>query len=334
LKNKSLKIFISLATVILLLLAGEIALRLFWEMAPAVRRPFYQRSKNPFIRYKLIPNAESGNVKINSAGWRGPEINIQKPKDTYRILMLGDSELFSILLPEEDSLSRQLEKLLNEKSGGIKFEVVNSGVEGYNTFQEFEVLKAQGLGYRPDLVVLDYVLNDPEPGEYYFGDNFLTRNSAIYRYILYRIKKGLIRMERRRLRIKTEAQHFNYLHSGISFIHLKKAVLEMASLLESYNIRLVVNIFPVSSLAVKDFKENYPYRHIHKLIKGIGHQNIIYVDAIEEFNRLGMSPQSVSINYEYNESHKNAKALGVMADLLCRILRKNNLIPNTRFNAP
>lgn len=325
-KNKSSKIFISLATVILLLLAGEIGLRLFWEMAPSVRRPFYQRSKNPFIRYELIPNAESGNVKINSAGWRGPEIKIEKPKDIYRVLMLGDSELFSILLPEKDNLSRQLEKLLNEKSSGVKFEVVNTGVEGYNTFQEFEVLKAQGLGYHPDLVVLNYVLNDPEPGEYYFGDNFLTRNSASYRYILYRIKKGLIRMERRRLRITTEAQHFNYLHSGVSLIHLKKAVLEMASLLESHNIRLVVNIFPTSSLAVKDFKENYPYRHIHKIIKGIGHQNIIYLDAIEEFNRLGMSPQDVSINYEYNESHKNAKALGVMAELLYRVFRDNRLI--------
>ena len=202
-------------------------------------------------------------------------------------------------------------------------------MEGYNTFQEFEVFKDKGLRCGPDLVVLNYVLNDPEPGEYYFADNFFSRNSDLYRYILYRIKKGLIKMERKRLNIKTEPEHFNYLHSGESFKHLEEEFQEMASLLELRKIKLVVNIFPVSSLAVEDFKDNYPYWHIHKMIKGIEHQNIIFVDAIDEFNRLGMSPQEVSINYKYNESHKNAKALGVMAGLLYRVFTDNNLIPES-----
>jgi len=39
-----------------------------------------------------------------------------------------------------------------------------------------------------------------------------------------------------------------------------------------------------------------------------------------------MTPQEVSINYQYNESHKNAKALGVMAELLYRVFRENKLI--------
>lgn len=320
------KIFISFLAVASFLFLSEMGLRLFWEMAPSVRRPFYQRSKNPFIRYELIPNAESGSVKINSAGFRGPEIKIDKPQDVYRVLMLGDSELFSFLLPEKDNLSRQLEKLLNEKSSGLKFEVINTGVEGYNTYQEFEVLKDKGLQYAPDLVVLNYVLNDPEPGEFYFGNNFFSRNSALYRYVIYRVKKGLIKRERKRLKIKTEPDHFNYLHSGESFLHLKNTILEMASMLGERKIRLVINIFPVSSLAVKDFKENYPYGHLHQLIKDITHKNIICVDAIEEFNRLGMTPQEVSINYQYNESHKNTKALGVMAELLYRVFKENKLI--------
>ena len=324
--KKLSKIFISFLAAVSFLSLGELGLRLFWEMAPSVRRPFYQRSKNPYIRYELIPGAVSANIKINSAGFRGPEITIEKQEGAYRILMLGDSELFSMLLPEEDNLSRQLEKLLNEKSGGLKFEVVNTGVEGYNTYQEFEVLKDKGLKYAPDLVVLNYVLNDPEPGEYYFGNNFLSRNSALYRYCIYRVKKGLIKRERKRLKIKTEPDHFNYLHSGESFLHLKNTILEMAAMLEERKIKLVVNIFPVSSLAVNDFKENYPYSHLHQMIKDITHKNIICVDAIEEFNRLEMTPQEVSINYQYNESHKNAVALGVMAELLCRVFRENDLI--------
>lgn len=105
--------------------------------APAV----LSKKQESLYRYELIPNAESGSVKINSAGFRGPEIKIEKPKDTYRILMLGDSELFAVLLPENDSLSRQLEKLLNEKSSGLKFEVINTGWKGIILSRSLRFLK-------------------------------------------------------------------------------------------------------------------------------------------------------------------------------------------------
>lgn len=122
---------------------------------------------------------------------------------------------------------------------------------------------------------MNYVLNDPEPGEFYFGNNFFSRNSALYRYVIYRVKKGLIKRERKRLNIKTEPDHFNYLHSGGSFIHLKNTILGMAAMLGERKIKLVINIFPVSILAVKDFRDNYPYGHLHKMIKDITDNNII-----------------------------------------------------------
>lgn len=315
------KFFVSIGAVVLLLAAGEIGLRLFWEMSPSVRRAFYQRSNDPFIRYELIPNTVvSGRIRINSGGFRGPEVTIEKPKGVFRILMLGDSEIFSYLLPEDAPLPRQLEKLLNEESRNLKYEVINAGVEGYNTLQELEVLKYKGLKYSPDLVILNYVLNDPEPGEYFFGDNFFARNSATYRYFMNRVKKAMIKANRKKLGIKTEVDEFYYLHSGARLRNVQNAIIEMADILRKRNIKLIVNIFPTSSLSVKDFKENYPYRPLHALIKSIKDDNIIFVDQIDEFNRLGMTPQGVSINYQYNESHKNGAASAVMAEYLYRVL--------------
>ena len=320
-------VLISITAVFFVLFCAEIIMRLSWKMGGWVNRPFYRRNFNPFLRYELIPGAKYANVSINSDGFRGPEYSIPKPANTFRIIMLGDSETLCFSLIQSDTLTVQLENLLNQKPGSVHYEILNFGVEGYNIFQEMEMLKTKGLKYNPDLIILDYVLNDPEPGEYYFEKTFLIRHSALMRYFSYRIKKSLIRKERRRLNIKTEVDNYYYYHSPKYLIPVKETMLEMADIAARRANKLVVVIFSCSSIEVKDFKENYPYRKLHELIKNINADNIIFVDLIDEFNRLNMTPQSVSIDYKIGESHKNAPALKISAQYIYGILKSNRVIP-------
>ncbi len=326
-RNLIVNIIVSLASIIIILGSAEIIMRFAWEMSGWVKRPIYRRSMDPYIRYELIPKAESGNIKVNSDGFRGPEYSVLKPDNTFRIIMLGDSETLSFMLPYHQTLAKQLEDLLNKNSTFLRYEVFNFGVEGYNTFQEVEQLKNKGLKYNPDLIILNYVLNDPEPGEYYFDKTFLMRHSALARYFTCRIKKALIKRERRRLNIHTEIEHYYYLHQPKYFSRVKDAILELAAISKEKNRKLIVVIFPASSIMVKDFRDNYPYKALHALVKGIASDNIVFIDLIEEFNRLNMSPQEVSINYKYDESHKNSAALKVSADYIYDILRSQRLIP-------
>lgn len=320
-------ILTSVISIFIILLVAEIILRFAWEMGGWINRPIYRKSPNPYLRYELVPGAKSINATINSAGFRGPEYSVNKAADTFRIVMLGDSEILSVMLPESDTLPAQLENLLNQNSHLLHYEVLNFGVEGYNTFQELELLKTKGLKYNPDLIILNYILNDPEPGEYYFNKNFLMRHSVLVRYFTYRIKKALIRRERKRLNIHTEVEHFYYLHQPKYFTHVEKAILDMADIAKERSRKLMVVIFPTSSIEVKDFKENYPYKAIHTLIKSIKSDNIIFIDLIDEFNRLGMSPQDVAVNYAIGESHKNAAGLRVAAHYIYNILESHRLIP-------
>jgi len=326
-KDLITNILISIAAVFFILFCAEIIMRFSWEMGGWVKRPIYRRSSDPYLRYELVPGAKSGYMSVNSDGFRGPEYSITKPASTFRIIMLGDSETLSFMLAQSDALAAQLESLLNQKSGLIRYEILNFGVEGYNIFQELELLKTKGLKYNPDLIILNYVLNDPEPGEYYFEKTFFMRHSALVRYFSYRIKKALIRRERKRLNIKTEVDNYYYYHSPKYFVPVKEAMLEMADIAGGRANKLVVVIFPVSSIMVKDFKENYPYRPLHELVKSINSSNIIFIDLIDEFNRLGMTPQEVSINYAYDESHKNAPALKISAQYIYGVLKSNRVIP-------
>ncbi len=326
-KDLTVNILISIVSLFIVLFCAEIIMRLSWEMGGWVKRPIYRRSFNPYLRYELVPGAKTLNISINSDGFRGPKYSIPKPPNTFRIIMLGDSETFSFMLAQNESLAAQLEDLLNQKPGSLHYEVLNFGVEGYNTFQEMEMLKAKGLKYSPDLIILNYVLNDPEPGEYYFEKTFFIRHSALVRYFSYRIKKALIKRERKRLKIKTEIDNYYYYHQPKYFIPVKETLLEMADISAERANKLIVIIFPVSSIMVKDFKENYPYRRLHELIKGINSDKIIFIDLIDEFNRLSLTPQDVSINYAYDESHKNAASLKVLARYIYGILKSHRVIP-------
>ena len=262
------KMVIPIISCLFVLFAAEIIMRLSWRMSGWVERPIYQRSANPYLRYELVPGALSGNIRVNSDGFRGPDYPQPKPEGVFRIVMLGDSETLSIMLAEREALAAQLEDELNQGGAKPRYEALNFGVEGYNTFQELEQLKIKGLKYDPDLIILNYVLNDPEPGEYYFNKTFLIRHSALARYFTYRIKKALIRRERKKLGIKTEVEHFYYLHQPKYFLRVEKAIQEMAETARAGGSKLAVVIFPVSSLMVTDFRGGLPLFRDSRLGQG------------------------------------------------------------------
>lgn len=99
-------------------------------------------------------------VRTNEMGLREHPIGPKQPGRT-RILMLGDSVLFGWGVRAEDTCSRQLETLLRTRDG-IDAETINSGVVGYNSYQEMTFLETRGAAIQPDAVVLLYVDNDVE----------------------------------------------------------------------------------------------------------------------------------------------------------------------------
>lgn len=99
-------------------------------------------------------------VNINSLGFRGPEISRKKAADEFRILFLGDSVTFGFSLPWEDTFVAKTARKLRDRRPELKTTVINAGVGGYSTWQELDLLENEGIKLEPDLVVLNYCLND------------------------------------------------------------------------------------------------------------------------------------------------------------------------------
>jgi GDSL-like Lipase/Acylhydrolase family len=98
-------------------------------------------------------------VQINSAGMRDREHALDKPKDVFRIAVLGDSFSEAMQLPMEQTFWALLPARLEQcgLAGGRRIEVLNFGVSAYGTAQELLMLETKATRYRPDLVLLQFM---------------------------------------------------------------------------------------------------------------------------------------------------------------------------------
>ena len=122
---------------------------------------------NPRIIYELIPGLTGefrGNpLTINSQGFRGALVPVEKSPCTYRIAGIGDSVMFGWGVADSEFYLARLGEVLANARPDIRFEGINSAVPGYSTVSEVETLKRKLLVYQPDLVIVGYVGNDLYP---------------------------------------------------------------------------------------------------------------------------------------------------------------------------
>jgi lysophospholipase L1-like esterase len=112
--------------------------------------------------YALKANYQEGGIRIDSLGFRGPEVNSTKAPGVYRIVTLGDSATFG---PHESECAYpyQLSDLLAPR----QVEVVNAGIEGYRSDRALVHLQRDVMPLHPDLVTVfigwnDLYQNDPK----------------------------------------------------------------------------------------------------------------------------------------------------------------------------
>ncbi len=145
--------------------ALEITARFFQEMD----RFIVTKEFDPVIGWRLKPGHHwvrpSGQISrvkmdINSYGLRGEEFPAESAGER-RIMVLGDSFVFSRHFTLDKTFTGRLETLLNEGSAR-HVRVINAGVPGYGTGQELLFMRklADENGIVPDSYVLMIFLND------------------------------------------------------------------------------------------------------------------------------------------------------------------------------
>lgn len=84
-------------------------------------------------------------------------------KSDYKILCLGDSSTYGLGASNriKFSYSMQLQRILEEKSPGKKFKVINYGIPGLNSSQLLNRFRKVISEYEPNIVIVMIGINDP-----------------------------------------------------------------------------------------------------------------------------------------------------------------------------
>ena len=161
------------ASIFLSLMVTEVAVRMLvddgmrydlemWKYAKVVK----EISCNREIGHEHIADVSARlmgvDVRINSAKLRDRQFAISKPANTVRVVMLGDSITFGWGVRSEETVSKRVEAMFNADAEGRAYEFVNAGVGNYNTTMSVAWMVSEGMTFEPDLVVLNYFINDAE----------------------------------------------------------------------------------------------------------------------------------------------------------------------------
>jgi hypothetical protein len=99
----------------------------------------------------------------NELGFREQDFAIPKPAEICRIMVLGDSLTWGAGLAVEERYSYLTEAELRRVFSGKQIEVLNFGLPNAPTTLERDILAEHIREVNPDLIVVGFVLNDPQP---------------------------------------------------------------------------------------------------------------------------------------------------------------------------
>lgn len=119
------------------------------------------RGNIPNATYRHKTQEVDVEYRINSQGMRADKsYSFQKPAQTCRVALFGDSFFMGYELALEDTFAAQLEKQLG--STGTKAEVINFAVSGFGTAEMMRTYTQYAVKFSPDLVIFQWHSTDPD----------------------------------------------------------------------------------------------------------------------------------------------------------------------------
>jgi hypothetical protein len=310
-KNLSLGIVV----LIVVLVIVEIVFRLIFGSPLAPKGQGLAQRKEGEAKYTLTANLDRQyagvRVVTNSLGlrdYRPPS----KSSDKEQILVLGDSFTFGYGVPLEGSYPYRLEQLLNGQAGADEYEVINAGVPGYDTVDEFELLQTILPEYSPRWIIVGL-----HPGDFMSREEIQHRPLVRWREAL-RYKSAFfawfLRFYRTRMMKYVPPPKSLLSVDPDSFFksreaaRIRNALKQTSNLAASNEADLVV--FMIVPLVHWD---RYPYKNIHAGLSSFCEENSIYfVDPLDEFS--GHDPGSLWLTS--NDSHYSTEANRIAAKAL------------------
>lgn len=325
-KNLLFSVLLLLISVAIALVAGELVLRLknssmanydieMWRYAKELK----QQSPDPALDFDHVPSRSAElqkvEIRLNEKGLRGGPLR-PPAEGERRILFLGGSITLGWGVPEPDTISSVLQRMLND--AGVKAQVLNGGVGNYNTERYVSRFFKTLTDLQPTDIVVQYFLRDAEelpPG----GGNLLLRHSelAVTLWIAYHRLFD-------RSGEQTLVDHYRkvYQPGAPGFQVMQAELKRLADYAAAHNIRIYLGMTPdVHNLI--DYKFGFVHDTMRRLAQADGY---LFVDFLPVLS--GRPPEQLFAMP--GDPHPNALGHRLMAEALFPVITKATTAAATR----
>jgi hypothetical protein len=268
---------------------------------------------------------------LNAMGYRERPFTPKENPHTYRIMVVGDSFTEGSGCRREETFSgvleRELNRRLQEAGCAARVEVFNLGRCGANTVEEVHRILTEGPILKPDLIILAYVLNDPEnhPADIRFFNpppwasvihKVMLDEVNSYAYYWFFTKFTVFRGE-----VSTSDEYFMAVHEenyhGLQ--KAKKSLVQLKNFVKEKNIDFFTIIFPIF------YQGDYPeklkgiHRQVFKIFHGYNMEVFDLLDFYEKHNKnLGV------FAFSAYDSHPNPAAHNLLGNYLAEVIGKRD----------
>jgi lysophospholipase L1-like esterase len=303
---------ILLPTIMVLVLA-EIGVRYYYRLkrddGPSVK--IYRKSSDPALIFEMSPGTRTVRggvaIEINSSGFRDDEFPAAARRDAWRIVLLGDSVAWGFKVPMESAFPQVLERKLrgltpNDRASPI---VYNLAVTGYSTAQEIRLLETRGVAFEPDLIIVSYVLNDPEVR----GRAFISKIELI--------DLGSRALTKILDRLRGYPREYHHLVHARNREQTMRQFRRLGEISRSRRIPILVAVTPVFQ-----FKsgKSYEWQDLHDLIGSLCEENgLAFLDLYSAFRGRD------SAEYGLDMWHPTIKGHALIAEAISTYLADSSL---------
>jgi lysophospholipase L1-like esterase len=276
-----------------------------WRYAKELK----QQSKNIRLGHVHIPsssaNLQSVNIQINSDSLRGENL---KPKQhgERRILFLGSSITLGWGVKEIETLTERLTQMFEMTKTPVK--VLNAGIGNYNTVRYVELFLTQHTHLDPDIIVVQYFVNDVEVLKFAKGNWFL-RNSQFAVTLWTAYNRLFTRSGEEAL-----IDHYKSIYKPKTkgFQDMTAALGRLSNYAREKKIPIVLAMTPdIHNLT------DYPFSFIHNAISKLSRDlGFVYVDLLPAF----VGRKAKGFWNMLGDPHPNGIAHKLMAETLYPIL--------------
>jgi lysophospholipase L1-like esterase len=292
----------------------------------------------PSIRYT---NSRGAEFRINAKGFVGPEFDDPPAPGVYRIIALGDSCTFATGF-WQIGYPFQLERQLNTGSAGRRFEVINAGIEGYNSTFALARIREELLQHRPKLVIIYIGWNDlmkTDPAAAARVDEHAWLAELLDRSYLIKAYKKVLFVNLRPLVFKPATDGAQSAETFDDFVPRRyRSNLEaMVRLLATQNVKALLVTLPtvvrpgMTGPELKQANVFYPYFAAAYGVAPLLSLHRVYNRTIADVGRregvdvVDLAGRFEAINdrtpYFWDTMHPNEKGGGLIAEILAARIR-------------